>query len=50
LLNDGALFCEGSPEAVLSQHNIARVYGIDSQITRVGKELSVSPIARLSNY
>jgi iron complex transport system ATP-binding protein len=50
LLNDGALFCEGSPETVLSQHNIARVYGIDSQITRVGKELSVGPIARLSNY
>jgi len=34
---------------VLSQHNIARVYGVDSQITRVGQDLSVSPVARLNN-
>ena len=49
LLNDGGLFCEGSPEGVLSQHNIARVYGVDSQITRVAQDLSVSPVARLNN-
>ncbi len=50
LLNDGELFCEGSPEAVLSAHNIACVYGVESQISQLGQDFSVCSVARLKSH
>lgn len=50
LLNDGELFSEGSPETVLSAQNIACVYGVESQVSKIGQDFSVCSIARLKSH
>lgn len=48
LLHHGQLDCCGTPQEVLSEANIARVYGVKSVIACSEAGVSVTPVARLN--
>jgi iron complex transport system ATP-binding protein len=50
LLSHGKLDCYGSVTEVLTGENIARVYGVDSQIECNEKGVSVTPLQRISEH
>lgn len=50
LLSHGKLDCCGSVTEVLTGENIARVYGVDSQIECNEKGVSVTPLRRISDH
>lgn len=50
LLSHGKLDCSGSVTEVLTSENIARVYGVDSQIECNEKGVSVTPLNRISEH
>lgn len=50
LLNHGRLECSGSVSEVLTADNIARVYGVDSQIECDDRGVSVTPLTRISDH
>lgn len=50
LLSHGELDCSGKVEQVLTEDNIARVYGVDSQIEYNAKGISVLALTRVSDH
>ena len=50
LLSHGELECSGSVDRVLNRENIARVYGVDSQIECNEIGVSVIPLTRVSDH
>ena len=50
MLSHGGLECSGSVDRVLNKENIARVYGVDSQIECNEKGVSVTPLTRVSDH
>jgi iron complex transport system ATP-binding protein len=50
MLSHGELDCSGAVGEVLTNNNIARVYGVDSQIECHEKGVSVTPLTRLSDH
>jgi len=50
LLSHGELECSGRVDQVLNKENIARVYGVDSQIECNEKGVSVTPLTRVSDH
>jgi iron complex transport system ATP-binding protein len=50
LLSHGKLDCSGGVDQVLNKDNIARVYGVDSQIECSEKGVSVTPLSRVSDH
>lgn len=50
LLSHGDLDCSGRVDQVLTSDNIARVYGVDSQIECNEKTVSVTPLTRVSDH
>jgi ABC-type cobalamin/Fe3+-siderophores transport system ATPase subunit len=49
LLHHGELDCGGTPQQVLSEANIARVYGVQSVINCSEAGVNVTPVARLKD-
>jgi iron complex transport system ATP-binding protein len=49
LLHHGKVFCSGTPQEVLTDQNIATVYGVQSVVTCSAAGVSVTPIARLKD-
>lgn len=50
LLSHGEVDCDGEISEVLTEENIARVYGVDSQIDCSEDGVSVTPIRRVSDH
>ena len=50
LLNHGALHCSGTPNEIMTEENIARVYGVKTRIACDTEGVSVTPISRLSDH
>ena len=50
MLSHGKLECCGSVDQVLNRENIARVYGVDSQIECNENAVSVIPLTRVSDH
>ncbi len=46
LLHEGRIVADGTPEAVLTPENLARVYGIEAHIGRANGGLVVQPLSR----
>lgn len=50
LLNHGELYCHGTPQQVLTDENIASVYGVKSVVNCSEAGVSVTPISRLRDH
>jgi len=50
LLNHGELYCSGTPQEVLTDKNIAQVYGVKSVVNCSEAGVSVTPISRLKDH
>jgi ABC-type cobalamin/Fe3+-siderophores transport system ATPase subunit len=50
LLNHGELYCHGTPQQVLTDDNIARVYSVKSVVSCSDSGVSVIPVSRLKNH
>ena len=50
LLSHGKLDCAGPVAEVLTNENIARVYGVDSQIECTSRGVSVTPLRRIGDH
>lgn len=48
LLHHGEVFCNGTPQQVLTDENIARVYGVKSVVSCSEAGVSVTPVTRLN--
>jgi len=50
LLNHGELYCHGTPQKVLTDDNIATVYGVKSVVSCSDSGVSVTPVSRLKDH
>jgi len=50
LLNHGALYCHGTPQEVLTDENIATVYGVKSVVSCSESGVSVTPVSRVKDH
>lgn len=50
LLNHGELYCQGTPHQVLTDENIATVYGVKSVVSCSESGVTVTPLSRLKDH